>query len=147
MRPVPRDETVSLRVARQRRRDTEIEIRIRRRLHRDGFRFRLVVPVPGRPRRSIDVAFARERVAVLVDGCFWHACPLHRTSPRTNHDWWARKLASNTARDLDTRQVLEGAGWAVIRVWEHEDPASAADAIEALVLVRRAGNSTVGRSI
>ncbi|PZF59354.1 very short patch repair endonuclease [Curtobacterium sp. MCBD17_034] len=147
MRPVPRDDMVSTRLARQRRRDTGIEVRIRRRLHAHGFRFRLVAPVPGRPRRSIDLAFARERVAVLVDGCFWHACPLHRTSPRTNHDWWERKLATNAARDLDTRHALEEAGWAVIRVWEHEDPEAATDAIEALVLIRRASRCTVGRSI
>lgn len=147
MRPLPRDEAVSARFARQRRRDTGIEVRIRRRLHAHGFRFRLIVPVPGRARRSIDVAFPRERVAVLVDGCFWHNCPLHRTSPRTNHDWWESKLATNAARDLDTRQALEEAGWAVIRVWEHEDPESATDAIEALVLVRRAGVGAVGRSI
>lgn len=147
MRPVPLDEMVSERLARQRRRDTGIEVRLRQRLHARGLRFRLVVPVPGRARRSIDVAFARERVAVLVDGCFWHACPLHGTLPRTNRDWWASKLAANAARDLDTRGALEEAGWAVIRVWEHEDPESATDAVEALVLVRRAGFGTVGRSI
>ncbi|RKR73485.1 very short patch repair endonuclease [Frondihabitans australicus] len=147
MRPLPRDETVSARFAKQRRRDTEIEIDIRRRLHAHGFRFRLVVPVPDRPRRSIDIAFPRERVAVLVDGCFWHACPLHRTSPRTNHDWWEAKLATNSARDLDTRHSLETTGWAVIRVWEHENPDSATDAIEALVLVRRAGARIVSGSI
>ncbi|PYY42574.1 very short patch repair endonuclease [Curtobacterium sp. MCLR17_043] len=147
MRPVPHDEMVSERLARQRRRDTGIEVRLRRRLHARGLRFRLVVPVPGRARRSIDVAFARERVAVLVDGCFWHACPLHGTLPRTNRDWWASKLTANATRDLDTRCALEEAGWAVIRVWEHEDPESATDAVEALVLVRRAGCATVGRSI
>jgi len=147
MRPVPHDGLVSERLARQRRRDTGIEVRLRQRLHARGLRFRLVAPVPGRARRSIDVAFARERVAVLVDGCFWHACPLHGTLPQTNRDWWASKLAANAARDLDTRGVLEEAGWAVIRVWEHEDPESAADAVEALVLVRRAGCGTVGRSI
>lgn len=147
MRPPPSDEGASARLARQRRRDTEIEIRIRRLLHARGLRFRLVVPVPGRARRSMDVAFARERVAVMIDGCFWHACPLHRTLPRTNRDWWQSKLATNAARDLDTEHALEVAGWAVIRVWEHEHPEAAADAIEALVLVRRAGSSIVSRSI
>lgn len=77
----------------------------------------------------------------MVDGCFWHACPLHRSDPQNNADWWRQKLDANVARDLDSALALRVAGWAVVRVWEHESVVQAADAIEALVKIRRAGCS------
>lgn len=147
MAPEALDSGVRARLSAQRRRDTGIELDLRRRLHQDRFRFRLFVPVPARPRRTIDIAFMRERVAVMVDGCFWHACPLHRTQPRNNGKWWTKKLQTNVARDLDSTLALEQGGWAVIRVWEHENPVQAVDAIEALIRVRRAGFAATKRSV
>jgi DNA mismatch endonuclease (patch repair protein) len=113
-------------MSRQRRRDTEPEVAIRRLLHARGLRFRVALPIPGMSRRSMDVAFTRARVAVFVDGCFWHSCPVHRTSPAANAAWWSAKLETNQARDLATNAHLTALGWRVIRIWEHEDPASAA---------------------
>lgn len=74
---------------------------------------------------------------MFVDGCFWHCCPTHQTWPKTNTDWWADKLRRNVTRDRETDDQLGAAGWAVIRVWEHEDPGSAADRIESVVRERR----------
>jgi DNA mismatch endonuclease (patch repair protein) len=76
-------------------------------------------------------------VAVYVDGCFWHSCPLHATKPAANAEWWEAKLSRNRARDRATDKALLDAGWAVVRVWEHEDPILAADRVEALVAARR----------
>lgn len=104
----------------QGRRDTGPEVALRRALHAAGLRFRVVYPVPGQRRRSIDIAFTRRKVAVFVDGCFWHGCPEHGVRPRSNSAWWREKLAANQARDRDTDRVLEEQGWAVVRVWEHE---------------------------
>ncbi len=77
--------------------------------------------------------FPRRRVAVYVDGCFWHWCPSHRTIPKANRDWWVTKLEANEARDRATDVQLEEEGWTVLRFWEHEDPVAVADAIEATV--------------
>lgn len=122
-------------MSRQRRRDTKPEVSIRKLLHARGLRFRVTLPIPGMPRRSIDIAFTRARVAVFVDGCFWHACPEHRTSPTANAAWWATKLQTNQARDLATNTHLASLGWRVVRIWEHEDPATAAARIAEEVAV------------
>ena len=127
---------VSARMSVARRRDTAPELLLRRELHRRGRRFRVVLKVPGNNRRTIDIAFTRQRVAVFVDGCFWHGCPVHGTSPRANGDWWAQKLAANQARDADTTRLLEAAGWTVLRIWEHEDAAAAADEVEHALAAR-----------
>ncbi|WP_043499767.1 very short patch repair endonuclease [Georgenia sp. SUBG003] len=111
------------------RRDTGCELLLRRRLHAAGLRYRVNYPVPGNRRRTIDIAFTRARVAVFVDGCFWHGCPEHGTQPRANAQWWSQKLAANQARDADTTALLEAAGWSVVRVWEHSDPAEAAQLV------------------
>jgi len=113
-----------------RRKDTKPELELRRLLHVRGLRYRVVYPVPGRPRRSIDVAFTRTKLAVFVDGCFWHACPDHRTQPRANSDWWTAKLARNAARDQETNEHLAAIGWTVLRFWEHEDMPAAAKVVE-----------------
>lgn len=126
----------SARMSRQRRTDTEPEVHLRRQLFAAGLRYRTHVPVPGNPRRKIDVAFPRARVAVFVDGCYWHACPLHASWPKQNAGWWRDKLNRNVARDRETDALLTAAGWAVVRVWEHEDPESAAGAIASLVRQR-----------
>ncbi|MCZ2804841.1 very short patch repair endonuclease [Modestobacter sp. VKM Ac-2983] len=120
-------------MSRQGRRDTAPEIALRSQLHRRGLRFRVDWPLPGMPRRRADIAFTRRRIAVFVDGCFWHACPDHRTAPATNADWWATKLETNISRDRDTDGHLRRLGWTVLRFWEHESPVSAADSVEAAV--------------
>jgi DNA mismatch endonuclease, patch repair protein len=119
----------------QRQRDTKGELELRSLLHRRGLRFRVHALLPGLRRRS-DIVFTRARVVVFVDGCFWHGCPEHGTWPKENADWWREKIEANQRRDRDTDARLTGAGWTVIRVWEHEDPTQAADQI--VEIVRRA---------
>ncbi|WP_127784993.1 very short patch repair endonuclease [Rhodococcus sp. X156] len=111
------------------RRDTAPELALRRELHRRGLRYRLQVKVPGNRRRTIDIAFTRAKVAVFVDGCFWHGCPVHATKPMANSDWWRWKIEGNQARDENTTQLLEDAGWSVLRIWEHESADAAADQV------------------
>lgn len=106
---------------------------LRRLLHASGLRFRVAYPVPGMPRRSIDIAFTRAKVAVFVDGCFWHGCTVHRGVPSANHDWWAAKLAANCARDAETTAYLAALGWRVLRVWEHETASEALASALALI--------------
>lgn len=124
--PGPSSAGVSSRMSAQRRRGTTPELLLRRRLHAAGLRFRVQHKVPGAPRRSIDVAFTRIRLAVFVDGCFWHGCPEHGNSPVANAGWWQRKIAANQARDRDTDRLLRANGWHVLRVWEHEQVDDAA---------------------
>jgi DNA mismatch endonuclease (patch repair protein) len=113
------------------RRNTAPELALRRELHRRGLRYRVQLKVPGNRRRTIDIAFTRARLAVYVDGCFWHGCPDHGTKPRTNADWWRWKIERNQRRDQDTDAVLTLKGWSVLRIWEHEDVTEAADKVEA----------------
>lgn len=98
---------------------TSPELALRRALHARGLRYRVAYGVPTMPRRSIDIAFTRPRLAVFVDGCFWHGCPLHRTMPAANASYWSPKLARNIDRDIETNTVLEAHGWGVLRLWEH----------------------------
>ncbi len=111
------------------RSSTRPEIALRRELHRRGMRYRVQLRVPTNRRRTIDIAFTKVRIAVFVDGCFWHGCPEHGVSPRTNEEWWAWKLQRTKARDAHTTQLLEQEGWSVVRVWEHEDPVAAGDKV------------------
>jgi DNA mismatch endonuclease (patch repair protein) len=113
-----------------RRRDTKPEIALRRLLHARGRRFRVDYPPISGLRRRADLVFTRYKVAVYIDGCFWHACPLHGTVAKANAGFWAEKLAANQRRDRDTDQRLTEAGWGVVRVWEHEAPPEAADRVE-----------------
>ncbi|WP_166969172.1 very short patch repair endonuclease [Brevibacterium atlanticum] len=113
-----------------RRRDTKPELALRSTLHSRGLRFRVdAVPFKG-VRTRADVVFSRAKIAVFVDGCFWHGCPEHFIMPKTNTNYWSSKISSNRDRDERVDGVLGDEGWLVIRVWEHEDPASAATRIE-----------------
>jgi len=118
-------------------RDTRPELALRSELHRRGLRFRVDRAVVAGVRTRADLTFTRSRVAVFVDGCFWHGCPEHQTWPQANKDWWRRKLEANVARDRRNDVALAAEGWQVMRVWEHESAASAADRIEAAVRSRR----------
>jgi len=110
----------------QRQAGTKPELAIRQILHARGMRYRVdaPLPIPGLRRRA-DLLFAGPKVAVFVDGCYWHACPLHGTSPKANAEWWSAKLTANVERDRDTDRRMTELGWTVVRIWEHEDPESA----------------------
>jgi len=131
---------------RTRRRDTTPELALRKALHRGGLRYRVdVSPIKG-VRRRADVVFPRQRIAVYVDGCFWHSCPIHATSPKANQAWWAAKLEANRHRDADTNRRLVAEGWLVLRFWEHENPAEAALVVRDAVLTRRSARDGAARS-
>ncbi|WP_206309997.1 very short patch repair endonuclease [Streptomyces sp. A0592] len=119
---VPSSAAVSARMSRQASRDTAQEVAVRSLLHAAGLRYRVNLPVPGMRRRTIDIAFTRARIAVFLDGCFWHGCPEHATRPKANAEWWRAKLEKNMSRDRETTAHLESAGWTVLRFWEHESP-------------------------
>jgi len=113
------------------RRDSRPEIELRRELHRRGMRFRVdhLVAAPGIRRVRVDVVFPRQRLAIFVDGCFWHGCPDHGTTPKTNHEYWSAKILSNQARDARQTAGLETGDWIVLRIWEHEAMTLAADRV------------------
>ena len=119
------------------RRDTAPEVALRRELHRRGLRYRVDAQVAGVPRVRPDIVFTNSKVVVMVDGCFWHSCPTHATTPKSNREWWIQKLSANEARDRRTDLALAEAGWEVVRVWEHEDPIEAAVRVEEAVGRRR----------
>jgi DNA mismatch endonuclease (patch repair protein) len=126
-RPPPLNPTVSAQMRRMGRASTGPELRIRKELHRRGLRFRVNHRMlPGRP----DIAFTRARLAVFIDGCFWHQCPEHGVIPKNNHDWWHKKLRRNVERDQEKDAQLGQMGWQVLRFWEHEDPTTVARVIE-----------------
>ncbi|WP_062516075.1 very short patch repair endonuclease [Demequina gelatinilytica] len=120
-----------------RKRDTKPELAVRRIVHAAGLRYRVAAqPIRGM-RRTADLLFRPTKVAVFIDGCFWHSCPVHGTSPRAHSDYWLPKLERNRERDRETTATLEAAGWLVLRFWEHEDPDEVAASIVAAVLGRR----------
>ena len=127
---IPPEPKLGRKMSTLRRRDTKPEIELRRELHRRGLRYRVQVKVPGNNRRTIDIAFTRVRLAVYIDGCFWHGCPEHHVQPRANSDWWRWKIDRNQARDRDTDRELDEAGWEVLRVWEHVPTREAAGLVE-----------------
>lgn len=128
--PTAADAAVSARMRRNRRRDTGPELAVRRVLHRAGARYRVDhrVVIEGASVRP-DIVFQGAKVAVFIDGCFWHSCPEHGTSPRHNSGYWSAKLERNRARDARVTAALTGAGWRPLRFWEHEDPAAVAAAV------------------
>lgn len=132
-RPSASSEIVLARMKRQARENTRPELLVRRALHSAGFRYRVHYPVPGKPRRKIDIAFTRAKVAVFIDGCFWHGCPIHSTLPNANAEWWRDKISANRRRDLNTNGLLREAGWLALRFWEHENAMDAASAVRRAV--------------
>ena len=119
--PFPSSQSTSLRMSRNPSRDTRPERAVRSALHALGLRFRVSHPLrlDGLTVRP-DVVFTRSRVAVFIDGCFWHSCPTHGTTPRRNVDYWLPKLRRNVMRDHRVDEALAKAGWQVVRAWEHE---------------------------
>ena len=120
------------------RRDTPGELALRTELRKRGLRYRVDYPLAGTRRRA-DVAFPGARLAVFVDGCFWHGCPLHGTWPKANADWWRAKIEANVLRDRATDSTLVANGWRVLRFWEHDDPAMAALGVARAVRVEPEG--------
>ena len=114
-----------------RRRDTSPELAVRKLLHARGMRYRVDVPLDFDRRRRADIVFPAARLAVFIDGCFWHGCPEHYTVPATNAEFWATKRAKNMARDIETTARLESDGWHVMRFWEHEAPFAVVDHVTA----------------
>ena len=134
---VPVDPAVSARFARTQGKDTQPELLVRRALHRHGLRFRVHVrPIPSL-RRSGDIVFTKCRVVVLIDGCFFHGCPIHYVPPKTRTDVWTAKIQGNVARDLETSALFEAEGWVVLRFWEHEPVDRVVAQIEATLLRAR----------
>ncbi len=121
---------VSARMARHPRRDTLPELAVRRVLHRRGLRYRVDARPDGAGRRRADVVFTRAHVAVFIDGCYWHGCPLHCRLSGPNLDWWSNKIEKNRLRDRETDATLIAAGWIVVRAWAHDDPEHVADLVE-----------------
>jgi DNA mismatch endonuclease, patch repair protein len=119
------------------RRDTKPELALRRAVHGLGLRYRVDAKPLTQMRRRADMVFSRAKVAVFLDGCFWHGCPEHHTVAKANAEFWADKVSGNRARDRDTDARLAEAGWACVRVWEHEDPAEAAARVAEVVRARR----------
>lgn len=120
----------------QRERDTGVEREIRSRVHAFGLRYQLHRRLLPASRREVDMVFPTARVAVFVDGCFWHSCPRHGTWPKNNAPFWRRKLEENVRRDRDTDARLIADGWRVLRVWEHEAAEEAAARIAEVVRAR-----------
>ncbi|GGT91327.1 hypothetical protein GCM10010272_40230 [Streptomyces lateritius] len=113
-------------------RDTRPELALRSAVHALGLRYQVSKrPIPT-VRRTADLVFTRARLAVFLDGCFWHVCPEHFTVSKTNAEYWATKAKQNPARDRQTDRLLQEAGWAVLRVWEHENPREAAARVRQL---------------
>ncbi len=125
-------------------RDTTPEIALRSILHRQGLRFRKHRRPLATLRCDADIVFARERVAVFIDGCFWHGCPAHGRSPKRNSEYWDAKISRNKARDARNNRALADAGWHVIRVWSHEDMERVALDIRRAVLSRGARAGELG---
>ncbi len=124
------------------RRDTLPEIRIRRLVHSAGLRYRVdYPPLPTDRRLRADLVFTRLRIAVFIDGCFWHGCPEHYKPSHTNSEYWSQKIENNRARDARTDERLRSAGWSVVRFWAHASPDVAAQKILDLVRARQTGKA------
>lgn len=127
---------VRVRMQRTPRRDTRPELALRRAVHARGLRYRVSIrPLPSL-RRTADLVFTRAKVAVFVDGCFWHGCPQHYYVSGTNGEYWSLKISKNRERDADTDRRLVEAGWVVVRVWEHEDVLAATERVVEAVAQR-----------
>lgn len=143
-RPVASSSAASSRMRATRQRDTAPELAVRLELQAFGLEFGVdAKPIAGLSRRA-DLLFEPERVAVYLDGCFWHGCPLHGTWPKANAGYWRDKIRTNQARDRDSDLRLRGAGWTVLRYWEHEDVMTVARDINAAVVASRASDQPSG---
>ncbi|GAB4404435.1 MAG: hypothetical protein OHK003_32360 [Anaerolineales bacterium] len=118
-------------------RDTAPEKALRSVLHKKGLRFRVDEKPIKELNRKADIVFRSAKIAVFVDGCFWHGCPLHGTQSKANAEFWENKIRQNKERDEDTNKRLNKAGWKVVRVWEHEEPEKISNKIYRIVRQRQ----------
>jgi DNA mismatch endonuclease (patch repair protein) len=135
--PRPSSDAALSRMKAAKPRDTAPEMALRSEIHRRGFRYRVDTKPLKELNRRADIVFRPTKVAVFVDGCFWHGCPIHGTMAKANTEFWQAKIQQNRERDKDTNQKLKEAGWKVIRIWEHENPKIAADMICNIIEKRR----------
>lgn len=133
----PSSVEASLRMAKVRQKGTKAEIVLRRELHQRGLRYRVGYEVLKKPRRVADIVFPKLKIAIFVDGCFWHGCPEHASWPKQNAEFWRQKIETNRLRDTDTNEKLREIGWTVLRFWEHESPQQAAESIAHIVATLR----------
>ena len=125
-------------MAKVRQKGTDAEIALRRELYRRGMRYRVDYEVLKKPRRVADVAFPGLKIAIFVDGCFWHGCPEHATWPKQNAEFWRKKIETNRLRDADTNSRLLDVGWMVLRFWEHQSPTEATETVaQTVAMVKR----------
>ncbi|WP_175983514.1 very short patch repair endonuclease [Burkholderia vietnamiensis] len=138
---------VSRRMAKVRQKGTDAEVALRREMYRIGLRYRVNYEVLKKPRRVADIAFPGRKIAIFVDGCFWHGCPEHATWPKRNTELWRQKIETNRLRDADTNERLRSIGWTVLRFWSHESPDDSArvvaDMVAMIDLKRRAASHGV----
>ncbi len=133
----PSSPETSRRMAKVRQKGTDAEIALRSELYRRGLRYRVDYEVLKKPRRVADVAFPGLKIAVFVDGCFWHGCPEHASWPKQNAEFWRQKIAANRLRDVDTNERLRSMGWTVLRFWAHDSPSEAAETAAQVVAMAR----------
>lgn len=142
----PSSPAASRRMATVRQKGTVPEIAMRHQLYRIGLRYRVDYEVLKKPRRVADVAFPRLKIAVFIDGCFWHGCAEHASWPKQNAEFWRQKIETNRLRDRDTNERLRDEGWKVLRFWEHESPVVAAEAVVEVVAMTRLERSVSSAS-
>jgi DNA mismatch endonuclease, patch repair protein len=133
----PASPETSRRMSNVRQKGTDAELALRRALYLRGLRYRVNYKVINNPRRVADIAFTRLKIAIFVDGCFWHGCPEHITWPKQNAEFWRHKIEVNRNRDVDTNERLCQIGWRVLRFWEHESPSYAAVVVADVISIER----------
>jgi len=129
IKPAPSSEAALKRMKAAKPRDTAPEKALRSELYKKGLRYRIDIKPVKELNRRADIIFRTAKLAIFVDGCFWHGCPKHGTQAKANAEFWRNKIRRNQARDVETNQLLKKAGWKVIRVWEHEHQEKAAQKI------------------
>ena len=135
--PIPSSEAALKRMQAAKPRDTAPEKALRSELHKRGLRYRIDVKPIKELNRRADIVFRSAKVAIFVDGCFWHGCPIHGTQAKANAKFWKNKIKQNQIRDEDTSKRLKKAGWRVIRVWEHENPEKVSEKIYNIIMKRK----------
>lgn len=136
IKPAPSSSAALVRMQAAKPRDTAPEKALRSELHKRGLRYRVDVRPIEKLNRRADIVFRSAKVAIFVDGCFWHGCPIHGTQAKANAEFWKNKIKRNQERDAETNQLLKKAGWKVVRVWEHENLEKASEKIQKIFIKR-----------